>query len=64
MPCNISPALLKTRLAMSISGQISNITVGPGPISVICPAFLQFDWLTFCIGISYNCSLVNLAEKY
>jgi len=41
MLCNIPPALLNNRLA--ISGPISNITVGPGPISVIGPAFLQFD---------------------
>jgi len=46
MPCNIPPALLNNRLAISISGPIINITVGPGPISVIGPAFLQFDWLT------------------
>ena len=34
------------KLAISISGPISNITVRPGPISVIGPAFRQFDWLT------------------
>jgi len=43
MPYNIPPALVNNRLAISISGPISNITVGPGPISVIGPAFLQFD---------------------
>ena len=52
MPCNIPPALLNIRLAILISGPISYITVGPGPISVIGPAFLQFDWL------------VMLAENY
>jgi len=44
MPCNIPPALFNNRLAISISGPINNITVGPGPISVIGPAFLQFDY--------------------
>jgi len=46
MTCNIPPALLNKRLAIEISGPRTNITVGPGPISVIGPAFLQFDWLT------------------
>ena len=64
MPCNIPPALLNIRLAFSISSPISNITVRPGPISVIGPAFLQFGRLTFCVGISCNCLLVKLAEKY
>jgi len=68
MPCNIPSALLNIRLAFSISGPISNITVGPGtisvPISVIGLAFLQFDWLTFCVGFLCNCLLVKLAEKY
>ena len=31
MPCNIPPALLNNRLAIWISGPISNISVGPGP---------------------------------
>jgi len=40
MPCNIPPALVNNRLAISISGPIiSNITVAPGQISVIGPAF-------------------------
>ena len=43
MPCNIPPALVNNRLVILISGPISNITVGPGPISVIGPAFLQLD---------------------
>ena len=43
MPCNIPPALLNNGLAIAISGPISNITVGLGTISVIGPAFLQFD---------------------
>ena len=41
MPCTIPPALLNNRMTISIGGPISNITVGPGPISVIGPAFLQ-----------------------
>ena len=52
MHCNIPLALLNNRLVISINGPISNITVGPGPISVIGSAFLQFNWLTFRIGIS------------
>jgi len=43
MPCNIPPALVNNRLAISIGGPISNIAVGPGPISVIGTAFLQLD---------------------
>jgi len=43
MPYNIPPAIFNIRQAISISSPISNITVGPGPISVIGPAFLQFD---------------------
>jgi len=44
MPCNIPPALFNNILAISISGPINNITVGPVPISVIGPVFLQFDY--------------------
>jgi len=62
MPCNIPQALLNIRLAFSLSGPIGNITVGPGPKSVIGPVFLQFDWLTFCVGISCNSLLVKLAK--
>jgi len=43
MPWNIPPALLNNRLAISISGPISNITVGSGPTSFIGPASQQFD---------------------
>ena len=59
MPCNIPSVLLNNRLAISISGPISYITVGPGLKVLICigSAFLQFDWLTVCIGISCNCLL-------
>ena len=52
MPCNIPPALLNIRLAILISRSIRNITVGPGPISVTGPAFLQFDWL---VKLAENC---------
>ena len=45
-PCNIPPALLNNKLAISISSPINNITVGPGPISLFDPTFLQFDYLT------------------
>jgi len=64
MPCNIPPAQLNIRLACLISGPKSNITVGPGPISVIGPAFLQYDWLTFCVGISCNCLIAKVAENF
>ena len=50
MLCNIPPALLNNRLALSISGPISNITVGPGPITLIGPGPTVI--LLFCNFIS------------
>ena len=45
--------LLNIKLTISISGPISKITIGPGPIVLffIGPAFLRFDWLTFRVGL-------------
>ena len=50
---NILPALINIKLAISISGPVSNITIGPGPnvLFDISPAFLQFDRLTICVGL-------------
>jgi len=45
---NIPPALLDNRLAITISGPISNITVGPGPKVLF---FLFVQSIVYCVAL-------------